>query len=48
MAHDNVPFVIARKIFEGNKTDNKWNIPIKNQKNFPTLSRKNTIRELSQ
>jgi hypothetical protein len=38
MAHDNVPFIIARKIFEGNKADDKWSIPVKNQKNFLTLS----------
>jgi hypothetical protein len=37
MAHNNAPFIIARKIFEGNKADNKWNIPVKNQRNFPTL-----------
>jgi hypothetical protein len=45
MAHDNVPFIIARMIFEGNEADNKWNIPVK--KNFPMLSRKDAVKELS-
>jgi hypothetical protein len=48
MAHNNVPFIVARKIFEGNKADNKWNITVKNQKNFTTLSQKDAVKELSQ
>jgi hypothetical protein len=48
MAHDNVPFIVARKIIEGNKTDNRWNIPVKNQKNYPMLSQKNDVKEFSQ
>jgi hypothetical protein len=48
MAHDNIPFIVARKIFEGNKVGNKWNISIKNQNNFPTLGQKDAIKELSQ
>jgi hypothetical protein len=36
MAHYNVPFIVARKIFKGNKADNKWDITVRNQKNFPT------------
>jgi hypothetical protein len=48
MAHDNVPFIVARTIFEGNKADNKWIIAVKNQKNSTTLSQKDAVRELSQ
>jgi hypothetical protein len=48
IAHDNVPFIIARKIFERNKVDNKWNTSIKKQKKFPTLDRKDAVKELSQ
>jgi hypothetical protein len=40
-------FIVARKIFEGNKADNKWKIPIKNQKNFATLSWNSASKELS-
>jgi hypothetical protein len=47
MAHDNVLFIVVRKFFEGNKADNKLNIPAKNQKNFPTLSCKDAVNELS-
>jgi hypothetical protein len=48
MPRDNVPFIVARKIFEGNKADNKWNIPTKNQKNFPNVSQKDAAKEPSQ
>jgi hypothetical protein len=48
MAHDKVPFIAARKIFEGNKADNKLNIPVKDQKNFTTLSWKDAVKEISQ
>jgi hypothetical protein len=47
MAHD-VPFIVARKISEGNKADNKWNIPIKNQKILPMLSQMDAVKEFSQ
>jgi hypothetical protein len=40
-AHDNVPCIVPRTIFEGN-------IPVKNQKNFPMFSRKDAVKELSQ
>jgi hypothetical protein len=42
-AQDNVPFTVARKIFEWNKADNKWNIPIKNKKKIPNPSRKDAF-----
>jgi hypothetical protein len=48
LPHDNVPFIVARKIFEGIKADIKWNILTKNQKNFPELSQKDAVKELSQ
>jgi hypothetical protein len=49
MAHDNVLFIVDRKIFEVNKVDNKSNILIKKKKkNFPLLSRMDSVKELSE
>jgi hypothetical protein len=48
MAHDNVPLTAARKIFEENKADNKFEHPVNNQKKFPTLSQKDAVKKLSE